>query len=63
MAKAKRERRTSIRTMESGNGASDLLDRMAQLESAEKARAQPLAGPEPEAPTDDEEGEGAGGEF
>lgn len=63
MAKAKRERRTSIRTMDSDGGASDLLERMAKME-AEAARAVPAV-TEAEATAEDQSsnGSGGGGDF
>ncbi len=62
MAKAKRERRKSVRTMPT-EGTTDILDRLDAIEREEHARnATP---PPEEAPADEAEGvgEAAGGDF
>ena len=61
MAKAKRERRKSVRTMQT-EGNTDILDRLDAIEREEHARA---AAPPPEDPPaeGDDEGEAAGGDF
>jgi hypothetical protein len=62
MAKAKRERRKSVRTMPT-EGTTDILDRLDAIEREEHARN---AVPPPEEPAPEEAegvGEGAGGDF
>jgi hypothetical protein len=62
MAKAKRERRTSIRTMPT-EGTTDVLDRLDAIERQEHERLAAAAPEDPPAGDGDEEAEGAGGDF
>lgn len=64
MAKAKRERRTSIRTMPT-EGTTDILDRLDAIEREEHARTSASADPEAPPAGGEAEGDGgaAGGDF
>jgi hypothetical protein len=51
MAKAKRERRTSIRNMGAGDDALAALERLEQMEKRDREAAQPEADPDPDRET------------
>jgi len=58
MAKAKRERRSSIRTMSGGDDVLEALERLERLERSERREAEQPPGDEP-APRADGDGEKA----